>query len=138
MLTCVLDTNVYISAILFRGKPRQILESVLRGELRVFISEPIVEELRGVLRRPKFGFSVEAVQTIITEVLGFANFVQPSRQLDVVIEDPDDNRILECAIEAGAVYLITGDMHLLNLRNYRGVKVVNPDEFLEKVGRIKK
>ena len=133
MLKVVLDTNVLISAILFGGKPRQILQNAIRGEIRLCLSEPILEELSGVLRRSKFDYSPEMIQFILTELMGIADFVNPSETIDVVLEDPDDNRILECAVEAGANYIITGDFHLLKVGRYRNIEVVNVVVFLERL-----
>ena len=132
MVKVVLDTNVLISAILFGGKPRQILEKAIRGEIRLCLSEPILEELKGVLQRPKFDYSPEMIQFILTELMGIADFVNPSETIDVVLEDPDDNRILECGVEAGANYIITGDSHLLKLSRYLNIEVLNVAAFLEK------
>jgi hypothetical protein len=131
MLKVVLDTNVLISAILFGGKPRQILEKAIRGEIRLCLSEPILEELKGVLQRSKFDYSPEMIQFILTELTGIADVVNPSEMIDLVLEDPDDNRILECAVEAGANYIITGDIHLLKLSKYRNIGVLNAAAFLE-------
>jgi len=133
MLKVVLDTNVLISAILFGGKPRQILEKAIRGEIRLCLSEPIVEELRGVLGRSKFDYSPEMIQFILTEVTGIADFVNPSETIDVVLEDPEDNRILECAVEAKANYIISGDSHLLKLSRYRNIEVLDAAAFLERL-----
>jgi putative PIN family toxin of toxin-antitoxin system len=133
MLKVVLDTNVLISAILFGGKPRRILEKAIRGEIRLCLSEPILEELSGVLRRSKFDYSLEKVQTLLTELTSIADFVNPSQIIRLVLEDPDDNRILECAVEAKASYIITGDFHLLKLSRYRDIEIVNAFTFLEKL-----
>jgi putative PIN family toxin of toxin-antitoxin system len=133
VLKVVLDTNVLISAILFGGKPRQILEKAIRGEIRLCLSEPILEELKGVLQRSKFDYSQEMIQFILMELRGIADFVNPSETINVVLEDPEDNRILECAVEAKANYIITGDFHLLKLRWYRNIEIVNSVAFLEKL-----
>ena len=132
MLRVVLDTNVLISAILFGGKPRQILEKAIRGEIRLCLSEPILQELSGVLRRSKFDYSAEMIQFILTELTGIADFVNPPGTINVVLEDPEDNRILECAVEAKADYIITGDFHLLKLSRYLNIEVLNVAAFLEK------
>ena len=133
MLRVVLDTNILISAILFGGKPRQILEKAIRGEIRLCLSEPILEELKGVLQRSKFDYSPEMIQFLLTELTGIADFVNPSETLNVILEDTDDNRILECAVEAKANYIITGDFHLLKLSQYRNIEVVNTVAFLERL-----
>jgi putative PIN family toxin of toxin-antitoxin system len=133
VLKVVLDTNVLISAILFGGKPRQILEKAIRGEIRLCLSEPILEELKGVLQRSKFDYSPEMIQVILTELTGVSEFVNPSKTIDVVSEDPEDNRILECAVEAGANYVISGDFHPLKLSRYRNIEVVNAVTFLERL-----
>ena len=133
MLRVVLDTNVLISAILFGGKPRQILEKAIRGEIRLCLSEPILEELNGVLQRSKFGYSPEMVQFILTELIGIADFVNQTEALHVILEDPEDNKILECAVEAKANYIITGDLHLLKINKYLNIEVLNTGAFLEKL-----
>jgi putative PIN family toxin of toxin-antitoxin system len=135
VLKVVLDTNILISAILFGGKPRQILEKAIRGEIRLCISEPILDELKGVLQRAKFDYSPEMIQVILKELTGVSDFVNASKTIDVVLEDPEDNRILECAVEAEANYIITGDFHLLKLSRYRNIEVVNP-VFLEGLSAV--
>jgi putative PIN family toxin of toxin-antitoxin system len=133
VLRVVLDTNVLISAILFGGKPRLILEKAIRGEVRLCLSEPILDELKGVLQRSKFDYSPEVIQFILRELMGIADFVNPSETLNVVLEDPEDNRILECAVEAEANCVISGDFHLLKLSRYRNIEVLNVAAFLERV-----
>jgi len=133
MLKVVLDTNVLISAILFGGKPRQILEKAIRGEIRLCLSEPILEELKGVLQRSKFDYSPEMTQFILTELMGIADFVNPSETINDVLEDPEDNRILECAVEAKANYVVSGDFHLLKLSRYFNIEVLYVAAFLERL-----
>jgi putative PIN family toxin of toxin-antitoxin system len=133
VLRVVLDTNVLISAILFGGKPRQILEKAIRGEIRLCLSEPILQELSGVLRRAKFDYSPEMIQFILTELTGIADFLNPPETINVVLEDPEDNRILECAVEAKANYIITGDFHLPKLSRYLNIEVLNMAAFLERL-----
>ena len=133
MLRVVLDTNVLISAILFGGKPRRILEKAIRGEIRLCLSEPMLEELKGVLQRSKFDYSPEMIQIILTELMSISDFVNPSETINIVAEDPEDNRILECAVAANADYVITGDSHLLKLNKYLNIDVLNVAVFLEKL-----
>jgi len=133
VLRVVLDTNVLISAILFGGRPRQILEKAIRGDVRLCLSEPILEELKGVLQRSKFGYSSEMIQLIVIELMSIADFVNPSATLNVVLEDPEDNRILECAVEVEANCIVSGDSHLLKLRRYRNTEILNAAGFLERL-----
>jgi len=128
----VLDTNVLISAILFGGKPRKILELVISGSIECFLSIAILEELKNVLYRPKFGFSPEVCLQLIEEVRGICSIVTPSLYLDVISADPDDNRVLECAMEAKADFIVSGDPHLLMLCEFEHIQIVSPAGYVEK------
>jgi len=125
------DTNVIISAILFGGLPRKVFELAIKGELEVYLSPLILDELRDLLIRPKFGFSAEQAEKIADEVYSISRFVSPEKHITVVKDDPDDNMILECAIKAHASYIITGDSHLLDIETFEGISIVSPAEFLE-------
>ena len=129
MLRVVLDTNVLISAILFGGKPRRILEKAIRVEIRLCLSEPMLEELKGVLQRSKFDYSPEMIQFILTELTSISDFVNTSETINIVPEDPKDNRILECAVAANADYVITGDSQLLKLNKYLNIDILNAAGF---------
>lgn len=126
----VLDTNVLISAIVFGGKPRKILEAVLRGEISLFFSEDILDELKAVLQRSKFGFPPGVIRTILSELHTIGTIVTPSKRIFEIQEDPDDNRIIECAVEGSAGYIVSGDTHLLNLRLYQNIRIVSPEVYL--------
>ena len=134
----VLDTNVLISAIVFGGKPRKILEAVIRGELTLFLSEGILDEIGAVLQRPKFGFPAEVIRTTLSELHTIGTIVTPSKRIFEIQEDPDDNRIVECAVEGSANYIVSGDTHLLNLREYQNIRIVSPDEYLVILSESKK
>lgn len=126
----VLDTNVLISGILFGGKPRQILDLVIQGKIDAYISPPILTEFREVLIRPKFGLTDEECFSIAKEVEDIFCFVFPQITVDLIKSDPDDNRILECALAADVKYLITGDPHLLNLKSFEKIKIISPATFV--------
>jgi len=130
----ILDTNVLISAFIFGGKPRIILEQVIRGNLQLNISDPILDEIKRVLNRPKFNYPPSVIQLIIYELLRASDFVIPMRKVNVIEGDPDDNKILECAIESGADYIVTGDSHLLKLETYKKTKIVSPSKFCHDQG----
>jgi putative PIN family toxin of toxin-antitoxin system len=127
----VLDTNVLISAIVFGGLPRKILEMVISGNVHCTLSFAILDELRDVLQRPKFGFSPQQAATVIDELHSICEILNPSLRIRRIKADPDDNRILECAVEAQADCIISGDTHLLELGKYREIPIWNPAAFLE-------
>jgi uncharacterized protein len=137
MVKAVLDTNVVLSAILFGGKPRQILEAALGGTIKICISGPTIAELETVLQRAKFGFSSQMVQTIISEITAIAEWIEPHRHREFIIDDPEDNKFLDCAIEGKVDYLVSGDHHLLAIGKCEGMQVVKPDGFLEVLAKEK-
>jgi len=129
----VLDANVYISAFLSPGKPREILELARKGKIRVLISEPILSEiervLRTKLRRPEW-----QITTTLSAFKNISTLVFPSLKLSVIKEHEADNRIIECAVEGTAQYVISGDRrHVLPLKEYQGVKILSPTEFLKEI-----
>ncbi len=128
----VLDSNILISAIAFPGKPRTILERALRREFRLALSNSILEEVEAVLSGKKFLFPERMVRLVMNELEALADFVEPKSAIKLVREDPDDNRILECAVEAGADVIVTGDEHLLRLREALGISLLSADEFLQR------
>jgi putative PIN family toxin of toxin-antitoxin system len=126
----VLDTNVLISALLFGGPPRETLERIVAGAVDCSLSLPILDELRDVLQRPKFGFSSQQAMAVVEELSTLCAIVSPSERISVIRPDPDDDRVLECALEAQADTIVSGDAHLLELGKYRGIHILNPSEFL--------
>jgi uncharacterized protein len=130
-MTVVIDKNVVLSAILFGGKPKQVLEKALSGSIQLAISEYLVNELQGVLQRPKFELSAQLVQTIVSEYASISSWIEPSEHFNVVVDDPSDNHFIDCAVAAKADYLITGDKHLLSLSTFRMIKIVSVDNFID-------
>lgn len=96
------------------------------GEIRLSVSDDILTEVERVLQRPKFGWTRKQIDDAIREFLTFTEHVEPKQRIDVVKDDPTDNRILDYAIAERSEYLITGDKHLLKLREYGKVKIVTP------------
>jgi len=135
MLKAVLDTNIYISAILFGGNPERIRRLSKEGKVEILISEAIIGEIAEVLRR-KFNWQSWQISQVIDEIRGFTTLVVPKRTISQIKEDEADNRVLECAVEGGAQYIVSGDKrHLLSLREYQGIRIVKVEEFLKVVDR---
>jgi putative PIN family toxin of toxin-antitoxin system len=128
-VTC--DTNIYISGLNFSGNPRRVLEMAEEGQIHLSISDDIINEIDEVLRRPKFGWPAEEIHRALRAITRFTEHVEPKQRIDVVKDDPDDDRVLECAVAGKSEYLVTGDNHLLGIGQFRGVKIVTPADFVE-------
>ena len=131
MLRVTADTNVIVSGLNFSGNPRRILQMAEDGVIQLAISDAILDEVVKVLRREKFGWEEEEIRRSLRQISRFAEHVEPKQRIDVVTEDPSDNRILECAAASGSKYLVSGDKHLLKVGQYRGIKIVTLAEFVE-------
>lgn len=127
----VLDTNVLISGILFGGKPRLALDLVISGLIDCSLSIAILDELKDGLQRPKFGFSPDACFHIVEELHGVCDLISVSISFDMIRSDPDDNRVLECAVEARAHFIVSGDSHLLDLGKFEKIRILSPAEYLK-------
>lgn len=127
----VLDTNVYISAILFGGVCEEILETLSRRESVVFISPFILAEVAVVLKK-KFGWETEPINFVLEDLRERTVLIKPSLGVKVIKSRADDNKILDCALAIRADFLVSGDKkHILPLKNFKGIKIVSPKEFLE-------
>ena len=130
MLKATADTNLLVSALVYkRGKPDQFLRMALAGQISLATSDPILDEMADVLAR-KFHASPDEIAAAKAIVKEAARTVTPAVQLDVVKEDPDDNKILACAVTAGSDYIVTGDKHLLRLKQYDSIQIVKVADFL--------
>jgi putative PIN family toxin of toxin-antitoxin system len=127
----VVDTNVFVSGLNFKGKPREILDLVWKREIEVYVSPFILKELKETLEED-FGWEKERVEGIVERIKEETIQVQPKTKVSVVKQKEDDNRILECGVEGKVGYIISGDKHhLLPLREYKGIKILSPAQFLK-------
>lgn len=122
----VLDSNVIVSAFLFGGPPARLLEHAVAGAVQCFTSLPILDEVRDVLQRPKFGLSPGQALSLIEELHDLCEVVTPKERIRAVTADPDDNAVLECALAAEADLVVSGDSHLLDLRKWRRIRMMSP------------
>jgi uncharacterized protein len=130
-VTC--DTNILVSGLIYRrGKPFRLLKLALEEEISLATSQPIIEETMAVLER-KFEATPEDIDEATSLIHAAARTVRPAVDLNVIKEDPADNRVLECAVSAGSDYIVTGDKDLLRLRQYAGIRIVRVSEFLDLV-----
>jgi putative PIN family toxin of toxin-antitoxin system len=131
----VIDTNVYISAIFWGGKPRSVVDMGRDKQIMIFASSEIEEEISERLKE-KFKLPEDEVNQILFDFSSFISPVKVTRKYLVIPEDPDDNKFIECAMECGVDYIISGDKHLLNLKEYSGTKIVNASKFLSIFNRF--
>lgn len=124
----VLDTNVLISAYQFGGKPETILEMAHDAVFISLTSEPLKIELVRVLAF-KFLVGPELIAETCARLWEVSEWIDPKKRLNLCSDEPD-NRILECALEGNAQYIVTGDRHLLHLPPIEGLSILEPDEFL--------
>ena len=129
MIGVAADTNIYISALIFAGLPRQFLLAAEDARIHLFISEPISLELRRILQT-KFSWSNDRVNEAMLQLESRTELVRPIETLDVIKEDPDDNRVLECAVSAGARFIVSGDNDLLRLGQFRNIRILKVADFM--------
>jgi putative PIN family toxin of toxin-antitoxin system len=130
VISATVDSNIYVSALQFGGIGVRLIGMARSGAIRMDISEAILAETTGVLR-DKFGWDGYRLHFARLDLRKFAHIVAPTQTLNVT-DDPDDNRILECAVAAGSDYIVTYDKDLLRLGEYAGVKIVTAVDFLQR------
>jgi len=130
MIKIVLDTNILVSASIHRGNEFELLRQARLGNAQVFLSQPIMNEYLDVIARKKFGFSIHQRKEAFKQMLCSVRLVVPDKAVEVIKADPADDRVLECALCAKAGLIVSGDSHLLDLKEFRGIKVVSSREAL--------
>ena len=106
------------------------------GVMHLATSPELLDELERVLHYPKFLFTESEIQAFLREVTAIARLVHPRQRIDVVQQDPDDNRVLECAVEAEAEWIVSGDPHLLELGKYKGIQILSAAAALRRLARL--
>ena len=139
MLKVVLDTNVIISGtIMDHGATFQILKSWERGDFFTIISEPILREVEKVLHYPRIKEKRHLTELDIEAVLNvlktYSINTPAKMKIDAIPEDPQDDKFITAAIEGEADYIVSGDRHLRDLKDYQGIPIVSPSEFLQITG----
>ena len=131
----VCDTNIFISALRFGGNLDKIIELAREGDIELITSPFILHEFERVLIQ-KFHYKKEDAKSFRKNIEKICLQVNPTTRVSVIKQKEDDNRILECALEAKADYIVTGDTkHILPLKNFQGIKIVRAAQFLEKFER---
>lgn len=127
----VLDTNVFISGVFFSGPPYQILKAWRDGKLQLIVSSEILEEYErvGVLLANQFpGVNLNPILELLTIT---TELFSPAPLTEKVCDDADDDKFIACALAGKANLIVSGDKHLLKVKNYRGIEIVSPRLFVD-------
>ena len=133
----VIDTNIWISGLLWTGRPWELLRLAEAGEIDLCIAPAMIEELAQVLAYEKFQPRLEQLNLSATDLLAYAIdlasiFDVPEMDTAIVEADPEDDVFLLCAVVAGADYVVSGDHHLLDLEEYADIPIVTVHDFLNR------
>jgi putative PIN family toxin of toxin-antitoxin system len=131
MTPVVIDTNVIVSSF-YGGNPKRIIDLLKAEKIKLCISKDIINEYIKVLMRFKDIDDIEVNELVKL----FSNsriviFTGSTPKLKVVVNDPDDDKFIECAVELGAEYIISGDKDLLSIKQFGNIKILSPKQFLE-------
>ena len=132
MKRVVLDTNIIISSAL-GGALVFVLEKWDEGKFTVVVTTDVVSEYFAVLNRPKFGLKQETIDRIIHYIYQFSEFVVPEEQIRFIEDDPKDDKFFEAAITGKVDFIVSGDKHLLAIKEFRSIPIISGREFLERL-----
>jgi len=134
------DTNVLISSTFWNGNSDKIINLVENNKIELILSEEIIEEFIKVLNYKEIQEKIKdknlEMKRSVEKIVSISKIVIPKLKINIS-EDSDDNKILECAVEGKADYIISQDNHLLKLKEYNKIKILTPKEFLEIFQRMK-
>ncbi|MDI6739400.1 MAG: putative toxin-antitoxin system toxin component, PIN family [Candidatus Edwardsbacteria bacterium] len=125
MIRLVADTNIVISAFFWKGPPQEVYTLCRRGEAKLLFSTAIESELVRVLAYPRFGLRPAEILPLINDIRAHGELAPVKAKLLVIGKDPTDNIFIECAVDGKADMIVSGDHHLLDIRNFRGIEVVS-------------
>ena len=135
LVRVVADTNTLVSGLLWHGNPRRVLDAARADKLQMYTTAALLAELEEVLQRPKFAqrLALAGVTSRHTLVFGYAalaRLVEPAEIAPHIIADPDDDAVLACAVAGHAEIIVSGDSHLLDLKEYKGIPIVTVAQLL--------
>ena len=126
-----LDTNFLISSTQWTySVANKVLRKMIDKNVELYTTDEILAEFGNVLTRD-FKHEKEYIEGLIGSIITYVKIVKPILKVDIVNEDPDDNKILECAVASHSDYILTYDKHLLNIKNYKEIKIITPEEALQ-------
>lgn len=137
MMRIVLDTNIIVSGLFWRGSPYLILDAALNKRYISLATEPLLEEIRDVLSREKFAQKLAekklTVDGIVNSFRMIAIIVEPAEIPLDAIRDPKDRAVLACAVGGKADYIVSGDQDLLALTAYQNIPILDTAQFVKRL-----
>ncbi|MCC6457132.1 MAG: putative toxin-antitoxin system toxin component, PIN family [Caldilineaceae bacterium] len=138
MIRAVIDTNIIVSAFFWGGLPRAALNAARTKRCRMITTENLIDELKDVISRPRFVKRLAQIGETVDSLLendyrALVEVVEPAQIEPVILDDPDDDALIACALGGAADYIISGDHHLLDLGEYQSIKIWTVNRFLEAV-----
>jgi putative PIN family toxin of toxin-antitoxin system len=130
-MNVVLDTNIFVSGIFWKGEPYKILMLWKEGKIQLINSIEIITEISRILSDFKIQLSDENKKEWIHLITNNSKIVEPYEKFDIIKDDPTDNKFIDVAIAGKAEYIITRDKHLLKIKQFRTVKIILPEDFLK-------
>jgi uncharacterized protein len=134
-IKAILDTNVFISGVFWKGPPFEILKAWQEQRFRLAMSPPILDEYRRVLDEIMKKRPLPVLTSILRVIELHSEMVEPVSFAEPVCSDPDDDKFLEAALAAHASYVVSGDAALLKVKQYRGIEIVRPRQFVDLLSR---
>jgi putative PIN family toxin of toxin-antitoxin system len=130
-MSVVLDSNIYVSAFIFGGRPLELVEMGLDGRVDIAISQSIINETLSVMKI-KFHAKPIVLESAAFVMATSARMVEPVNQVKAVKDDPNDDHVVSCAVAAGAEAIITGVNDLLRMGEYQGIRMLRLSDFLRR------
>jgi len=130
MIRIVPDTNIVVSGYRYGGNEYELLKAIHKREVVAYTSKEILGEIERVLNYPKLKIQLGDQKKIIEDFINKTKIVNPTQEILAVKDDTTDNKFIECAAEAKAHYIVSGDKHLLKIHAYKNIKIVKTKELL--------
>ena len=127
----VIDTNVIASAIFFGGRPKELIEHLVYRRVDAYASTEIISEYRETIEELSERYPNRPNNIPLTDILFAMKMVEPTTHVDIC-RDLDDNKFIDCAIDGGCIYIVSGDKDLLSLKSYGDIEIVTVSDFLTK------
>jgi len=127
----VLDSNIFVSSFYWAGNPRKVFDRVTNGLDELYITDEIIKEIISVMSRKKFDTKIEKINEYIKIIESYSIKILSQNIPQNISRDKNDNKILQCGIDANVEFIITGDNDLLVIEEYNKIKILKPNEYLK-------